>query len=71
MADYKSLRWFNLSAPHWLIAHRVTVCPWNIFNRRTSDGDHFWGVGILQIGNRHLFAVTFSGVSILFIGRIP
>lgn len=67
--------WFNASAPLWVVfagARRsLPVCLWTAFNRVCADGAHFWGFGILQIGHRHLFAVTHSGVSILFMGRIP
>lgn len=74
-----NLRWYNVSAPMWTIRlpsrkpikPSLHVCLWNLFNRRCADGDHYWGFGILQVGHRHLFAVMFSGVSILFIGRIP
>jgi hypothetical protein len=70
-----NLHWYNISAPLWTIRlprrRHLHICLWNLFNRRCADGDHYWGVGLLQIGHRHLFAVMFSGVSILFIGRIP
>ena len=40
----------------------------NLFNRVAKDGEHWWGVGICQYGNRHLFYIGHSGVSILWIG---
>lgn len=64
------MTWYNISAPLWRV-FGTHICLWNLFNRRCADGSHYWGVGLLQIGHRHLFAVMFSGVSILFIGRIP
>ena len=77
--DWDSPRWFNLSAPLWMIfppsrlraPRPLVVCLWNVFNRHYIDGAHYWGFGLLQVGNRHLFAVMFSSVSILFIGRTP
>lgn len=72
--EWSSLRWFNVSAPMWILhwgRRSFCLCLWTLFNRRCADGDHYWGAGVLQIGNRYLFAVMFSGVSILFIGRIP
>jgi hypothetical protein len=64
-------RWFNWSSPMIGLGQsgrRAYVRLWNLFNRCSADG-HWWGLGILQIGNRHLFCVAHSGVSILFIGK--
>jgi hypothetical protein len=72
--EWSSPRWFNLSAPLWIIHFRriaLAFCLWTLFNRRCADGDHYWGVGLLQIDHRHLFCIAHSGISILFIGRIP
>ncbi len=44
--------WFNLSAPMVKVGQRY-VRLWNLFNRRSTDG-HWWGVGLVQIGTRHL-----------------
>lgn len=64
------LDWFNVSSPYWRIGRRrILIRPWNLFNRRTNDGDHWWGFGLLQIGRRHLFFVGHCGVSLLFIGQ--
>lgn len=69
------LRWFNWSAREIAIRRRdrirtliAYVWLWNIFNRVSTHG-HFWGVGVLQIKNRHLFYIGHNGVSICFIGR--
>jgi hypothetical protein len=67
------LRWFNWSAPGIPIRRGKRgiigyVWLWNLFNRVSTDG-HFWGVGVLQIQNRHLFFIGDQGISILFIGR--
>lgn len=63
-------RWFSVPSPMWRIpGTRSRVRLWNCFNRHTSDGDHWWGFGVLQIGRRHLFCVAFSGISVLFIGQ--
>lgn len=70
--SWGGLSWFNLSAPMWIVFPiGLPICLWSLFNRRGADGSHYWGLGLLQIGHRHLFAVMFSGVSIAFIGRIP
>ena len=65
--------WFNWSAPEIPIRHRkrgiiAYVWLWNLFNRISTDG-HFWGVGVLQIQNRHLLYIGYNGISICFIGR--
>lgn len=59
--------WFNLGGPCFKVGTRL-VWLWNAFNRHTADGDHWWGVGLLQIGNRHLLYVGHNGVSVLFVG---
>lgn len=74
-------RWFNASAPHWLVRrprHRyMTVRLWNLFNRH-GQSFHWWGIGLLQVADRHLFYIgrtqaydgsTCWAVSVLFIGR--
>jgi hypothetical protein len=65
-----TLSWFNISAPPTR-PFGVFVRAFNAFNRRCADGDHYWGFGLLQIGHRHLFYVGHSGVSVLFVGRVP
>lgn len=74
--ELSGFRWFNLSAPLWLFFYRrrpgaLAVQFWTLFNHRCTDGAHYWGVGLLQIGHRHLFCIAHSGISIAFIGRIP
>ena len=64
------MTWFNIGSPVFTIKGRY-VRLWNCFNRRTSDGDHWWGVGLLQVGNRHLVFVGYCGVNIAFIGQTP
>ena len=67
-----TLRWFNVGAPAFRIGKRgPLVVLWNLFNHHTNTGEHWWGAGLLQVGNRHLFYVGYSGVSLLFIGRTP
>jgi hypothetical protein len=52
-----TMHWFNVSAPAFRVGrHRVRL--WNLFRRRSTAG-RWWGVGLLQIDNRHL----------LFLGR--
>ncbi|HXI15062.1 MAG TPA: hypothetical protein VNM48_01735, partial [Chloroflexota bacterium] len=52
MPDSSSLRWFNLSSPLIRIGRR-RIRLWNLFNRCALEA-HWWGFGVLQIGNRHL-----------------
>jgi hypothetical protein len=60
-------RFFNLSTPWWRIGrHHVRLLQ--VFNRDTTVG-HFWGIGVLQIGHRHLLYVGWQGVRVLFLGR--
>lgn len=61
-----NLRWFNISAPYWLIGP-VRLRLWNLFNRRAQDG-HYWGLGLLQINGRHLLYIGHSGVGLFFLG---
>lgn len=68
--DWNGWTWFDLGGPCFKVGTRPTfVWLWNAFNRHTADGDHWWGIGVLQVGNRHLCYIGHSGVSIAFIGR--
>ena len=66
--------WFNWSSPMWLLPCREpwvrlpfrTVRLWNLFNRRSTEG-HWWGVGLLQLGQQHLFLACDHGVCVLFV----
>lgn len=67
--------WFNLGGPTFMIkrtshSRPIFVWFWNAFNRVTTEG-HYWGFGILQIGNRHLFFVGNTGIRAFFLGRTP
>jgi hypothetical protein len=71
--EWDDSTWFSLSGPIVMLYTpwgSLFLRLWNAFNKVSTEG-HYWGVGLLQIGHRHLFAVMFSGVSIAFIGRIP
>lgn len=61
--------WFNASAPFLRLGRR-RVRLWNLFHRRT-DWERHWGVGLLQIGQRHLLFVGHCGVRALFLGETP
>lgn len=58
--------WFNAS-PRFVKVRGVNVRLWNLFNRNFVEG-HWWGVGVLQIGSRHLFYVGHDRV---YIGFLP
>lgn len=64
--------WFNVSGPYAVVRlprqRAIYVCAWNLFNRRTADGEHYWGIGLMQIGHRHLCYIGHSGWSLCFIG---
>jgi hypothetical protein len=62
-------RWFNLSAP-WFHRGGLWVRLWNVFRRCSTDG-HYWGIGILQVGQRHLLYIGHSGAMLGFMGRKP
>lgn len=51
-----SLHWFNASAPTISVKGRI-VRPWTLFKRRSSAG-RWWGLGLLQIGTRHLLLIA-------------
>ncbi len=57
---------FNIS-PRFIHTFGVIWKPYNCFNRVTSDGDHWWGIGLFQIQGRHLFYIGSAGLSVLFI----
>ena len=63
------MNWFNASCPSMKLGS-LHIRLWNVFNRRAAAG-HWWGVGLLQIGKRHLFYVGDSGVYPLFLRRTP
>lgn len=63
------MTWFNWGAPAFRVAGRRIVL-WNGFNRLSTQG-HWWGLGVLQIGNRHLLYVGDCGVRALFVGKTP
>jgi hypothetical protein len=66
--DYQNVRWFNLSDP-WVLGkyRKPSIRLWNCFNRHTRDGDHFWGIGVLQMGARHLLYMGFDQVAMGFV----
>ena len=58
--DWTNARWFNVGAPTWRPTlpgrGRQTVKLWNLWRRYSADG-RWWGVGLLQVGRRHLLYV--------------
>ncbi|UHG93230.1 hypothetical protein [Spirosoma oryzicola] len=52
--------WFNLHPTFFLVFGQY-VKLFNLFNRRSAEDGHLWGVGLIQIGNRHLFFVGSDG----------
>ena len=59
-----NMNWFNWSSP-WIGNVRL----WNLFNRQCKGEEHYWGIGIMQIGNRHLLYIGDRGFLVLFIGK--
>ena len=59
--------WFNLKSPTFKVLGK-TVKLWNLFNRVSEDA-HWWGVGLLQVGKRHLFLAHHGGVCLLFLNE--
>ncbi len=64
--EYDHAGWFNLSCgtigiwfpSAWGIGY-VPIWPYNAFNRVYEDTfENCWGVGLLQIGGRHLLSVV-------------
>lgn len=54
------LRWLNVSTPLWLVGRKgIPIRLFQAFNRVSTEG-HWWGVGVLQCGNRHLLLVAGS-----------
>ncbi len=73
--DQSTPRWFNIGAPMIRIdgptQRGIHVWLWSCFNRRCADGDHYWGVGLLNINGRHLFYVGHENIDILFVRVWP
>jgi hypothetical protein len=59
-----SFNWFNIG-----FGRKGKFKLFNLFNRVTSDNQHWWGCGLCQYCQRHMFYVGHSGVSILWIGK--
>jgi len=60
--------WFSISSPRSRIGgYRVKW--YNCFNRRQNfaSGGWVWGVGVLQVSNKHLFYVGFQGLCVGFV----
>ena len=64
--EYDHAGWFNLSCGTfgiwfpslWRIGY-VPIWPYNAFRRVYDDAsENCWGVGLLQVGGRHLLAVV-------------
>lgn len=62
--------WFNISSEPHIIKKRIFKW-WNCYNRVCASGNHYWGIGIVQFGHRHLFYIGHSGIYIFFIGETP
>lgn len=58
------LKWFNASVQFRI--GKTPIKPYNLFNRRSSDG-HFWGIGLLQIGARHLAYIGYDRAYLGFV----
>ena len=66
--DIGGVAWFNVSPGFFKIGKSRNIKLWNLHVRDSTDG-FWWGVGILQYGNRHLLFVGSAGVSVFFIGK--
>lgn len=63
-----NFNWFNLNPKfNGKLFGRYLFKWFNCF-RRVSVGGTYWGIGILQVENRHLFYIGFNGMSVLWIG---
>ena len=63
------LEWFNANAG--FRKSKIFGQHWKFFNlfRRVNANMNIWGVGLLQIGNRHLFYIGSNAFSIFFLGK--
>ncbi len=64
----KKIPQFSMSA-HPLLIGSATVRLWALFHRVFAEG-RFWGIGFLQVGQRHLLYVGNRGIRLLFLGRL-
>jgi hypothetical protein len=60
------LGWFNISYGPCRVG-RFLFWPWVAFNRRSTDG-HWWGVGLLQVNDRHLLYLGHTGIDVFWVG---
>jgi hypothetical protein len=63
-------KWFNISSQSYMWRGSFLKLI-NLFNRENPDNsdDHWWGFGLLQVNQRHLFYIGHSGISIFWIGK--
>ena len=61
------INWFNFNPKFQGKVFGKNFKWFNCFRRKTTEG-LFWGIGLLQIGNRHLLYIGQSGISFLYIG---
>ena len=52
-----NFRWFNASAPYVNLPGGRRFRAWNLFRRVSQDG-RWWGVGLGQVGGRHLALIA-------------
>ena len=66
--EWHNTRWFNIGGPK--IYTPIHIGTWEFFNRHCKSNEHYWGLGVGQVGSRFLFYVGSGGISILFMGKL-
>lgn len=67
--DNIDFNWFNLNPEFNGKVFGRNFKWFNCFRRLVEGNTLYWGIGLLQIGKRHLFYIGQSSISILYIGK--
>ena len=65
---WNNRNWFNLGFDFIKIFGK-NFKFYNLFNNITKCGEHFWGFGLIQLGQRHLFYIGDAGLKLFFINK--
>ncbi len=61
------INWFNLNPDFKRKVFGKNFKWFNCFRRVSNDGT-YWGIGIIQIGKRHLLYIGYTGTAFMFFG---
>lgn len=64
---FKHINWFSFS-PKFIKVFGMNFKLYNLFNTHAECG-HYWGVGLMQFGQRHLFYIGNAGFKLFFTSK--